>query len=258
MLLISISDFIGVLLLCAVCVHCGSASPRDGLLHMNAIVISDLHLESVHSHSHLIERFLKGLPAGYDLILNGDIIDSSYPNIPTQNLRTLELIRRESHQRKVVWIRGNHDNCSLMRDRGEIIFGRSHPLDKRLLITHGNELDKAKPVIQLLIKLFKPVQLKLVRSGSKPLNVARLARKLEPFYTLYCWKLMVDAVRLARKNGFKAITCGHTHHPEDRVIQDVRYINTGAWTDYPVFYLLVSEKEIGLKKFEGELQKLSI
>ena len=224
---------------------------------MNAIVISDLHLESVHSHSHLIDRFLNALPDGYDLILNGDIIDSSYPNIPTQNLRTLDLIRRESYQRKVVWIRGNHDDCSLMRHRGEIFFGRSHPIDKRLLITHGNELDKAKPVIQLLIRLFKPVQLKLVRSGSRPVDFARLAKKLEPFYRLYRWKLMVDAVRLAKKKGYEAITCGHTHYPEDRIIQDVRYINTGAWTEYPVFYLLLTDKEISLEKFKAEGQKLS-
>jgi len=224
---------------------------------MNAIVISDLHLESVHSHSHLIDRFLGTLPEGHDLILNGDIIDSSYPNIPTQNLWTLELIRRESYQRKVVWIRGNHDNCSLMLDRGEILFGRSHAIDKRLLITHGNELDKAKPVIQLLIRLFKPVQLKLVRSGSRPVNLARLAKKLEPFYRLYRWKLMLAAVKFARKNGFEAITCGHTHYPEDRVIQDVRYINTGAWTEYPIFYLLVNEKKISLEQFKAECQKLS-
>ena len=219
---------------------------------MNAIVISDLHLESVHSHSHLIDRFLGSLPEGHDLILNGDIIDSSYPNIPTQNLWTLELIRRESYQRKVVWIRGNHDNCSLMLDRGEILFGRSHAIDKRLLITHGNELDKAKPVIQLLIRLFKPVQLKLVRSGSRPVNLARLAKKLEPFYRLYRWKLMLAAVKFARKNGFEAITCGHAHHPEDRVFQSVRYINTGAWTDYPVFYLLVNEKKISLNRYDKE------
>jgi UDP-2,3-diacylglucosamine pyrophosphatase LpxH len=56
-----------------------------------------------------------------------------------------------------------------------------------------------------------------------------------------------------RKNGFEAITCGHAHHPEDRVFQGVRYINTGAWTDYPVFYLLVNEKEISLNRFDDSV-----
>ena len=217
---------------------------------MNAVVISDLHLESIHSHSDLIDRFLESLPEGYELVLNGDIIDSSYPNLPPQNLRTLELIRRQSYLRKVVWIRRNHDDCSVMRDRGEILFARSYTISNRLIITHGNELDKAKPLIHLLIRPFKAIQYMRIRAGLKPVNVARLAKRVEPFYRLYRWKLMRDAVRFARKNGFKAISCGHAHHPEDRVFQGVRYINTGGWTDYPVFYLLVNDKEISLKRFD--------
>jgi UDP-2,3-diacylglucosamine pyrophosphatase LpxH len=217
---------------------------------MNALVISDLHLESIHSHSHLIDRFLESLPKGYELVLNGDIIDSSYPNLPPQNLQTLELIRRQSYLRKVVWIRGNHDDCSAMRDRGEIHFARNYTIGNQLIITHGNELDKAKPLFHLLIRPFKAIQLKRIRAGLKPVNLARLAKRVEPFYRLYRWKLGRDAVRFARKKGVEAITCGHAHHPEDRVIQGVRYINTGAWTDYPVFYLLVNEKEISLNRFD--------
>lgn len=220
---------------------------------MNAAVISDLHLESIHSHSHLIDHFLESLPEGYELVLNGDIIDSSYPNIPQQNLQTLELIRRQSYVRKVVWIRGNHDNCSVMRDRGEIHFARSYTMSNRLIITHGNELDKAKPLIHFLIRPFKHIQFMRMRAGLKPVNVARLAKRVEPFYRLYRWKLMRDAVRFARKKGFEVITCGHAHHPEDRVVQGVRYINTGAWTDYPVFYLLVKEKEISLNRFDDSV-----
>ena len=219
---------------------------------MNAAVISDLHLESIHSHSHLIDHFLESLPEGYELVLNGDIIDSSYPNIPQQNLQTLELIRRQSYVRKVVWIRGNHDNCSLMRDRGEIHFARSYTMSNRLIITHGNELDKAKPLIHLLIKPFKAIQFMRIRAGLKPVNVARLAKRVEPFYRLYRWKLMRDAVRFARKNGFEAITCGHAHHPEDRVFQGVRYINTGAWTEYPPYYLMVNEREMRLQRYAEE------
>jgi UDP-2,3-diacylglucosamine pyrophosphatase LpxH len=141
-----------------------------------------------------------------------------------------------------------------MRDRGEILFARRYTISKRLIITHGNELDKAKPLIHLFIRPFKYIQVMRIRAGLKPVNVARLAKRVEPLYRLYRWKLMRDAVRFARKNGFEAITCGHAHHPEDRVIQGVRYINTGAWTDYPVFYLLVNEKEISLNKFDDSME----
>ena len=68
---------------------------------------------------------------------------------------------------------------------------------------------------------------------------------------------MLDAVKFAREKGFEAITCGHTHYPEDRTFQGVRYINTGAWTEYPVFYLLLNDKEISLEKFKAECQQLS-
>jgi UDP-2,3-diacylglucosamine pyrophosphatase LpxH len=214
---------------------------------MNAVVISDLHLESVHTLSEQIALFIESLPEECDLILNGDIIDSSYPNLPRENLQILELIRQESFSRKTVWIRGNHDDCSLLQDRGKIHFKRIHTVDNRLLVTHGNELDKIKARIQQLLRPFKLIQVSLVRLGLKPINVAQFAGKFEPFYRLYRKKLRLDAAKFAKKKGFGAITCGHTHYPEDRTVQGVRYINTGAWTEYPPHYLMVDDREIRLK-----------
>ena len=214
---------------------------------MEAVVISDLHLESVHTLSHLIAFFIESLPEEYDLILNGDIIDSSYPNLPRENLQILDLIGKESFRRNIVWIRGNHDDCSLLRDRGKIQFKRIHTVDNHLIITHGNELDKTKAKIHQLIRPFKVIQFILVKLGLKPVNVAQFASKFETFYRLYRRKLMLDAVKFAKENGFGAIACGHTHYPEDRTVQGVRYINTGAWTEYPPHYLLVNDREIKLR-----------
>jgi len=214
---------------------------------LNAVVISDLHLESVHTLSDQIALFIESLPDECDLILNGDIIDSSYPNLPRENLQILELIRQESFSRKTVWIRGNHDDCSLLRDRGRIHFKRIYTTANRLLITHGNELDETKARIQQLLRPFKLIQFILVKSGLKPVNVAHFATKFEPFYRFYRKKLMLDAVKFAKEKGFGAITCGHTHYPEDRNVQGVRYINTGAWTEYPPHYLVVNDREIRLK-----------
>jgi UDP-2,3-diacylglucosamine pyrophosphatase LpxH len=217
---------------------------------LNAVVISDLHLESVHTLSDQIALFIASLPDECDLILNGDIIDSSYPNLPRENLQILELIRQESFSRKTVWIRGNHDDCSLLRDRGRIHFKRIYTTANRLLITHGNELDETKARIQQLLRPFKLIQFILVKSGLKPVNVAHFATKFEPFYRFYRKKLMLDAVKLAKEKGFGAITCGHTHYPEDRNVQGVRYINTGAWTEYPPHYLMVNDREIRLKRVD--------
>ena len=216
---------------------------------MNAVIISDLHLESVHTLADQIALFIENLPAGCDLILNGDIIDSSYPNLPRENLRILKQITQESFRRNIVWLLGNHDDCSLLRNRGRIRFKRIHTIADQLLITHGNELDKTKARIHQLLRPFKLIQFLLVKSGLRPLNVARLATRFEPFYRLYRKKLMFDAVKFAKKRGFKVITCGHSHYPEDRTVQGVRYINTGAWTEYPPHYLMVNDKEIRLERY---------
>jgi UDP-2,3-diacylglucosamine pyrophosphatase LpxH len=214
---------------------------------MDVVVVSDLHLESVHTLSHLIAPFIENLPEGCDLILNGDIIDSCYPNLPRKNLHILDLIGKESLRRNIVWIRGNHDDCSLLRDKGKIHFKRIHTVDSRLVITHGNELDKTKAKIQRLLRPFKVLQFILVKSGLKPVNVAQFASKFEIFYRLYRRKVMLDSVKFAKENGFGAIACGHTHHPEDRTVQGVRYINTGAWTEYPPHYLIINDREMRLR-----------
>ena len=216
---------------------------------MKTVVISDLHLESVHTLADQIALFIQNLPEGCDLILNGDIIDSSYPNLPRENLRILKQITQESFRRNIVWLLGNHDDCTLLRNRGRIRFNRIHTIADQLLITHGNELDKTKARIHQLLRPFKLIQFLLVKSGLRPLNIARLATRFEPFYRFYRKKLMFDAVKFAKKRGFEVITCGHTHFPEDRTVRGVRYINTGAWTEYPPHYLVVSDREIRLKRY---------
>ena len=60
-----------------------------------------------------------------------------------------------------------------------------------------------------------------------------------------------------RKNHVQnnAVTCGHTHHPEDTQESGIRYINTGTWTDQtPCPYLWISGDQMGLNLWPGEEQ----
>ena len=50
----------------------------------------------------------------------------------------------------------------------------------------------------------------------------------------------------AIENGFEAVTCSHTHYPENMVVDGIRYINTGAWTELPAHYLYVTADDITL------------
>ena len=46
-----------------------------------------------------------------------------------------------------------------------------------------------------------------------------------------------QAVALARKEKNAGIIAGHTHFAEDSLVEDVHYVNTGCWTEYPCSYV---------------------
>jgi len=213
---------------------------------MKAIIVSDLHIGSRFFKFELFEHFLKQLPADHELIMNGDIVDSPFVKMETSDQRILDLIKDMSFRQKVVWIRGNHDNGYLPRHFGNIIFKSSHSLDGRLLIAHGDDFDDIMPRSRLFIRVFKLMHDLRVQMGAKPVHVAEYAKKWESFYRVLRKNVALNAVKCAVENGFEAVTCGHTHYPEDFLIDGVRYINTGAWTEFPAYYLRVVDDEMTL------------
>lgn len=217
---------------------------------MNAIIVSDLHIGSGYFKFSPFERFIKELPADYELIMNGDIIDSPYAKLASSDRRVLDLIKEISYRRKVVWIRGNHDNGFTPPRFGNTIFKSSHSIDRRLLITHGDDFDDIMPRSRLFIKAFKFMHNLRVKLGAKPVHVAEYAKKWKFFYRVLRKNVAFNAVNCAVEQGFDAVACGHTHYPEDFVLNGVRYINTGAWTEFPAYYLHVTADDITLNEVE--------
>ena len=80
--------------------------------------------------------------------------------------------------------------------------------------------------------------------------MAEYAKKWESFYKILRKNVMTNAVKCAMENGYESVTCGHTHYAEDMVFNGVRYINTGAWTEFPSFFLHMDNEEMFLTKFE--------
>jgi predicted phosphodiesterase len=89
-----------------------------------------------------------------------------------------------------------------------------------------------------------------VKLGAKPVHVAEYAKKWKSFYRVLCRNVALNAVDCAVENGFEAVTCGHTHYPEDLAIDGIRYINTGAWTELPAYYLHITPAEMVLKQVD--------
>ena len=213
---------------------------------MNAIIISDLHIGSQYLKSRILENFLEGIPKDHEFIMNGDIIDQPYSKMTKSDQRILDRIEEISLGQKVVWIQGNHDNGYTPSGFGKVKVTRSYSIGKRLLITHGDDFDDIMPRSRTFIRAFKLMHALRVKLGAKPVHVAEYAKKWKSFYNVLRKNIALNAVSCAIENGFEAVTCGHTHYPEDMVVDGIRYINTGAWTELPAHYLYVTADDITL------------
>jgi UDP-2,3-diacylglucosamine pyrophosphatase LpxH len=217
---------------------------------MNSIIISDLHIGSPFFFSEAFERFIREIPESHELVLNGDIIDNPYTKLNPSLQRILDLIKQFSFRQKVVWVRGNHDNGYLPDQFGKVQFKRLHTVEHRLLITHGDDFDDIMPKNRLFMKAFKLMHNLRIKLGAKPVHVAQYAKKWDYFYRVLRHNVMMNAVKCAQENGYEAVTCGHTHYAGDMVIDGIRYLNTGAWTEAPAYFLHLTDDQMILNRFE--------
>jgi UDP-2,3-diacylglucosamine pyrophosphatase LpxH len=217
---------------------------------MNAIIVSDLHIGSRYFQFGVFERFMEAFPADHELIMNGDIIDSPYVKMEKSDQRALDMIESISYRQQVVWVRGNHDNGFVPQSFGKTIFKSSHRIGSRLLITHGDDFDDIMPRSRLFIKAFRLMHNLRVKMGARPVHVAEYAKRWKSFYRVLRKNIALNAVKCAAESGFEAVTCGHTHYPEDLILDGIRYINTGAWTEFPAYYLQITAEDMVLNQVD--------
>ena len=220
---------------------------------MNAIIVSDLHMGSRYFRSQAFEIFLNGIPDIDEFILNGDVLDRPHVKLTPFHQLNLERIEKLSLRCKVVWVRGNHDKGYLPERLGQIEFCRRYAFDNRILITHGDDFDSIMPRSRLFMQAFRLMHDLRVRLGARPVHVAEYAKKWSAFYRVLRKNVMSNAVNFAFENEFEAVTCGHTHFAEDLVHNGVRYINTGAWTEFPAHYLYVTPEAMVLNRVDQAL-----
>ena len=223
---------------------------------MNTIIVSDLHIGSRYFMYQEFERFLASIPEDAALILNGDVVDDPHAILQSSHQRILDLIEQVSYRQRVVWVRGNHDNGYIPRGFSKVDFRALHHIERRLLIVHGDDFDEIMPRNRVFMKVFRLMHDLRVKLGAKPVHVAGYAKKWKAFYKVLRKNVRMNAVNCALENGYEAVTCGHTHYPEDRILNGIRYINTGAWTESPAYYLLVTDAEMHLKSIDDSSRNL--
>lgn len=225
----------------------------------DALVISDIHLGSDNCQARPLVHFLEAVHKKdvrtRRLILNGDVFDSiDFRRLRKQHWKILSLFRKLSDDIEIVWINGNHDGPA------EII---SHLLGvtvsdeivipsggRKILFLHGHRFDAFIERYPVTTKL-ADLMYRFLQRIDKTHTIARTAKHNSKMFLRSARKVQDQAVEYARKHGYDAVCCGHTHLPVAvpgtiGPERPVEYFNSGCWTERPCHYLTVRDGVVEL------------
>lgn len=224
--------------------------------HYRTVIISDIHIGSSHSKVKEVSDFLSSVDCDL-LIMNGDIIDgwkfqqkSSGKRWCPEYTRFVKVVMNmmEKHDTRVIYLRGNHDDFLdnlVPVDLGNICIFRDYILEScghRYFVTHGDVFDSVTTNMEWLAKLGDVSYTALLKFNTLYNRIR--SRKGKPYYSLsqaikHKVKQAVSSISgfermladLARSKHCDGVICGHIHYPEDRMIDGIRYLNSGDWVE---------------------------
>jgi UDP-2,3-diacylglucosamine pyrophosphatase LpxH len=222
-------------------------------LRYRAIWISDIHLGTKSCQAEKLLDFLRHTESEF-LYLVGDIVDGwqlrkrwYWPQAHNDVIQ--KLLRRARKGSQVFFLPGNHDEAA--RDFLGLHFGgvlvvndlvHETKLGKRLLILHGDQFDAVMSYAKWLAHLGDAAYT-LALGINVVFNYVR--RKLGFTYwslSAYLKHKVKNAVEHigafesfiadeARRQKADGVVCGHIHHAEMRMIDNVLYCNDGDWVE---------------------------
>jgi UDP-2,3-diacylglucosamine pyrophosphatase LpxH len=211
-------------------------------MKVEALFISDVHLGSKGSNANEVLEILKTYQPKH-LFLVGDIIDGwllkrkfRWPQSHTNVLR--KILSHSKNGCKVIYIPGNHDQ--FLREYGEFFFGNveihNEYVWKNTFITHGDLYDG---VVKLKwLGVLGSVGYDAAISIDRFLKKLGMKRSLSKFLkskvkeaVKFITQYETELVRQAKKHHCVNVISGHIHHPEDRMIDGIRYLNCGDWIE---------------------------
>lgn len=211
-------------------------------MKIDALFLSDIHLGSKGSNADQVLNILKHYQP-QTLFLVGDIIDGwllkrkfRWPQSHTNVIR--KILSYSKNGTRVIYIPGNHDE--FMRDYLEHSFGNIEVTNECVwndtYITHGDLYDGVVKLKWLGVlgsigyDLAISIDRKLKSWGYKRSLSKYLKDKVKEAVK-FITSFEEEIVRQGIKHNCKNVICGHIHHPEDKMINNVRYLNCGDWIE---------------------------
>lgn len=211
-------------------------------MKITALFISDVHLGSKGSHPEQVLQVLKNYKPEY-LFLVGDIIDGwllkkkfRWSQSDTNVIR--KILSYSKNGTKVIYIPGNHDE--FLRDYIDLDFGNieihNEYVFNNTFITHGDLYDGVVKLKWLGVlgsigyDMAISIDRKLKRLGYKR-SLSKFLKDKVKEAVKFITQFEQELTRQAKKHNCDTVICGHIHKCEDKMIDGVRYLNTGDWIE---------------------------
>ena len=218
---------------------------------MKTLVISDVHIGSKGCQAEKVLHLLKD-ETYQRYILVGDIIDGwlfkRYKKFSYDQTKVIRRLLKLSKNREIIWIAGNHDE--FLRKYIPMDIGNIKIVDEWIeygtWFCHGDKFDG---IVQLKwLGMLGSIGYDLAIGLDMILKKFGLKRSLSKFLKTNvkaAVSFMVDfeneMVRQAKKRNCDTVVCGHIHTPSDKIINGVRYLNTGDWIENCSYITYYSE-----------------
>lgn len=254
-----------------------NSDTRPERTHYRTIWLSDIHLGSKGCEAEQLLDFLKTHSCD-TLYLVGDIIDGwklkskvYWPQSHSNVIRRfLTMAKRGT---RIVFITGNHDE--FLRNYSGRRYGNIELLDeavhctadnKKLLVLHGDQFDDAKGAYGRLSSLGAMAYDELVELNTH-YNRLRTRFGLDnwavPGFVKHTAKTAFISeyeqwiAGTAKQRGYDGAVCGHIHHVENRMINDVQYLNCGDWVESCTALVESRNGEISIVDWESNAQSIA-
>ena len=228
------------------------ASSLSTLIEYDVIIISDIHFGSPMCQAKELDAFLSNIRVKY-LILAGDVFDDlKFNRLQHWHWQALGRLRKISDHCQVIWIRGNHDTVSARTMSHLLGVEVRNNFDwiadgKKFFVVHGDRWDtfiyKHQRLTSLTTWIYNTL-MKFNTAGAR--KFSKWLKRKAKLLTRNSEAVQYGAIHFAKKKGYDAIFCGHTHMAMLTSIDNIIYGNDGTWqSDDPHF--------IGIKDNRVEL-----
>lgn len=222
-------------------------------LSYKTVILSDVHLGTEDCKIEEVNHFLKHTHCD-KLILNGDIIDGwslarrgGWNEKHTRFIR-LVLKKLEKRNTEVIYLRGNHDDIltrflPLFFGKLQIVNEHIHEAAKgNYLVVHGDGFDavtvnhKWLAVLgdigyQSLLRINRVYNKYRAWRGKEYFSLSKAIKAKVKSAVSFVGKYEEQLQNLAEKRNCAGIICGHIHTPDDKMIGETHYLNSGDWVE---------------------------